>query len=123
MYILNNFPIFVETKNKHMNIDNLELVEVSIDKDTFFEGEPFSLEDEYVIIKDGDKEMSIGFNIDIDFKIETSVGDGYITPTFDEIEKVKITFDIIDSDIDEDDVELNDKLVVELEKVLDKFLA
>lgn len=105
-----------------MNIDNLEVIEVSIDKDTFFEGEPFNSDGEYIIIKDGDKEMSIGFDIDVDFDIETSTGD-YITPSFDDVENVEISFTINDFDVDEEDVKLTPELEARLIEVLARFVA
>ena len=106
-----------------LNTENLELIEVSVDKETFFEGDPFNSEGEYIIFKDGEKEMSIGFDIDVDFDIETDAGDGYLTPSFDDVENVEITFDISDFEIDEQDVPLTPRLVTDLNKILSKFIS
>ena len=95
-----------------------KIVETSVDPDTYFEEEPWSSDDEYIILRNGEDEASIGFSIEVDFDEETSYGDDYYTPTYKEIKNEKVDFQINDFELNEEEI----NLTPELEKLLIKVL-
>ena len=106
-----------------MILNNLELIELSLNKETFFEKDPFSLEDEYIILKQCDKEMSIGFDINVNFDKEINTGDEHTTPTFEDIKNVDINFNIKDFEVEDKEKELTPELKFILNGVLNKFIV
>lgn len=100
-----------------------KIVETSVDPDTYFEDEPWSSDDEYIILRNNEDELSIGFSIEVDFDEETSYGDNYLTPTYNEIVNEKVDFQINDFELNEEEINLTPELEELLIKVLKQHIG